>query len=109
MLAQHLHELSLPRVRLLELFQLLALFYTILNPPLKLVIVDEDFVCDRAEVFTEREDVTTIHRLSVIFPEDVIELLLCHKAIPIWVNLAELQRNLFQLTVIYHHGDKLGL
>ena len=65
-----------------------------MKPLLEYVVVDEDFIRRenfhlRSELCNQAKHVFTMHLLSIVHPEDVIDLLLCQESVSIRVNLPE--------------------
>jgi len=49
------------------------------------------------------------HRLAVVLAEDVVQFLLGHETVAIWVNAANGERDLFHSVVCEHHRNQLRL
>ena len=78
-----------------------------MKPSLEFVVVNQDFVRDRSEIFADREYVTTVHLITIVLSKDVIKLLLGDEPVSIGVHLSEGQRYLLQFVIFDHHLDEL--
>ena len=69
----------------------------------KQVVVDEDWVLRRGELFYEVEDVLAFHLVAVVDAYDVVKFLIGHVAVAIWVYLSYRQANVLHAVFFEHH------